>query len=584
MNLNLETTAPDIGTVSCNHTTPVQTVEFCHSVSEIALDKDSRILPDHNSNTDDAPDQAIAEHASVDHELGLAKDPLRQYMREMGTVDLLTREGEIEITKRIEDGLQQVLKALGTYPETVSELLSRFSLTEAEETRLPDVIIDFKETDDKIRVVTPPLASDEKISDTTIKGEQEEQLDRGPDPIELKKRVTALAREYGKAMKAITAAGGIQDKKAKEIMMNVSNIFLEFKYTPLFVKNMVDNLREQVKRINTLEREIRDICIRDCKMPKTVFLQSFPGHEADPTWLKKVLKGRGDYVKKLRVREGEIQLLQKRLASISRKTCLSITEIKEINRMVSVGLAKSERAKQEMVEANLRLVVSIAKTYNNRGVQFLDLIQEGNIGLMKAVDRFEYRRGYKFSTYATWWIRQAITRSIADQARTIRVPVHMIETINKLNRFSQQIFQVMGREATPEELAAKMQLPEEQILKVMSIAKEPISMETPMGEDGCSHLSDFIEDVSIQSPIDTLTGLSLSEVTGELLSSLKPQEARALRMRFGIDMNAAYTLEEVGKLFGLKRERIRQTENIALRKLRHPNLSQQLLAFRDSAE
>ena len=556
------------------------------TVCEIAPETDSLILNDDSSNSaadEDAADEAAAVLASVDGEFGRTTDPVRMYMREMGTVELLTREGEIEIAKRIEDGLQQVLLAVGTYPETVSELLRRYSLVEAEEARLSDTITNFRETDDEIRVATPPPQLDEngKKAETDT---EDEVVDTGPDLEEVKKRVGALKREYNKAMKAITAAGGMQDEKAKKIMVKVAEIFLEFKYTPAYVNLMVGNLREQIARIRSLERQIRDICVRDCRMPRAKFIGSYPGNEGDPEWLDKLLKGRGDYVKKVREREGEIQLLQQRIASIATDTRLPIDEIKEINRKVSIGEAKARRAKKEMVEANLRLVISIAKKYTNRGLQFLDLIQEGNIGLMKAVDKFEYRRGYKFSTYATWWIRQAITRSIADQARTIRIPVHMIETINKLNRISRHMLQVMGREATPEELAEKMEMPEDKVRKVLKIAKEPISMETPIGDDEDSHLGDFIEDANILSPVDTATGLGLGETTHEVLASLTPREAKVLRMRFGIDMNTDHTLEEVGKQFDVTRERIRQIEAKALRKLRHPTRSEQLRSFLDNTE
>ena len=554
------------------------------TVCEIAPETDSLILSDSSTSTDeDAADEAAAVLASVDGEFGRTTDPVRMYMREMGTVELLTREGEIEIAKRIEDGLYQVLKALGTYPETVGELLRRYSLVEAEEARLSDVITNFRELTDEIRVATPPPVLDENGKKTET-NDEEEAVDTGPDLEEVKKRVGALKREYNKAMKAITTAGGMQDDKAKKIMVKVSDIFLEFKYTPVYVNLMVANLREQIARIRTLERQIRDICVRDCKMPRAKFISSFPGMEGNPEWLETTLKGKHAYIKNLREREGEIQLLQQRIASIATDTRLPIDEIKEINRKVSIGEAKARRAKKEMVEANLRLVISIAKKYTNRGLQFLDLIQEGNIGLMKAVDKFEYRRGYKFSTYATWWIRQAITRSIADQARTIRIPVHMIETINKLNRISRHMLQVMGREATPEELAEKMEMPEDKVRKVLKIAKEPISMETPIGDDEDSHLGDFIEDANILSPVDTATGLGLGETTHEVLASLTPREAKVLRMRFGIDMNTDHTLEEVGKQFDVTRERIRQIEAKALRKLRHPTRSEQLRSFLDNAE
>jgi len=588
MNFNSERNMPDVRvnpTSHCNNFTHLQTTLFDHGVREISSEKDSLTHSDYSSNNDvDAIEEISAVLSSEENELACTKDPVRQYMREIGAVELLTHEGEIEIAKRIEDGHRQALKALGTYPETISELLRRYSRVEAEGARLSEFITNYKETDDESRIVTPSAALNENTKKIETKDEEEKQLNKSPDLLKIKKRISALECEYYKAMDAVMAAGGIQDVKAKIIMRNVADIFVEFKYSPQYVNSMVDDLQEQVALIRALEREIRDICIRDCKMPKTKFLESFAGNEDDPAWLEKMLMCRGDYVKKLRGREGEIQLLQQRLSSISLKAGLPIKEIKEINRKVSIGNANSNRAKKEMIEANLRLVVSIAKKYTNRGLQFLDLIQEGNIGLMKAVDRFEYRHGYKFSTYATHWIRQSITRSIAEQARIIRIPAHMNEAINKLNRISQQMLQIMGRKATTEELAEFIAMPEEKINQVMSIKDEPISMETPMGDDGNLYLGDYIADFRIQSPLDTVSNLSLGEVTNKVLSSLKPQEATALRMRFGIDMNTDYTLKEAGVLFGLKRERIRQTESKALRKLRHPDISQQLLAFRDNAE
>ena len=554
------------------------------TVGETAPESDSLILSDSSNSTDeDAVDEAAAVLASVDGEFGRTTDPVRMYMREMGTVELLTREGEIEIAKRIEDGLYQVLAALGTFPEVVGDLIERYKLVIAEEARLSDIITNFRETDDEIRVATPPPATDENGKKTEDDSD-DEPADTGPDPVEVKKRMTALTREYNKAMKAIDAANGIQDDKAQEIMVKVSAIFLEFKYAPAFTAHMVNSLRGQVERIRSLERQIRDICVKDCKMPRSKFLTTFAGSEADPEWLQTQLAAKGDFAKKMKEREPEIATLQKRIQDISVDSRMPIDEIKEINRKMSIGEAKARRAKKEMVEANLRLVISIAKKYTNRGLQFLDLIQEGNIGLMKAVDKFEYRRGYKFSTYATWWIRQAITRSIADQARTIRIPVHMIETINKLNRISRQMLQVMGREATPEELAEKMDMPEDKVRKVLKIAKEPISMETPIGDDEDSHLGDFIEDGNILSPVETATGLGLGETTHEVLASLTPREAKVLRMRFGIDMNTDHTLEEVGKQFDVTRERIRQIEAKALRKLRHPTRSEQLRSFLDNSE
>ena len=550
-------------------------VDMGISVSEVPPDDDEISISDKTSNTDeDAADEAAAVLATVDGEFGRTTDPVRMYMREMGTVELLTREGEIKIAKRIEDGLRQVLRALGTYPETINVLLERYQQVQEEQLRFTDIIINFMETTDEIKVAKPPSDDDD----------EDEVVDTGPDLEEVKNRMMALQKTYAKALKAIDAASGIQDDAGKAEMEKVSDIFLEFKYAPVFVATLVAGLRGQVDRIRSLERQIRDLCVKQCRMPRGTFISSFQGRETDLTWLDDVCKAKKPYVAAVEERRTELELLQTRIQQICVASQLRITDIKEINRKMSIGEAKARRAKKEMVEANLRLVISIAKKYTNRGLQFLDLIQEGNIGLMKAVDKFEYRRGYKFSTYATWWIRQAITRSIADQARTIRIPVHMIETINKLNRISRQMLQVMGREATPEELAEKMEMPEDKIRKVLKIAKEPISMETPIGDDEDSHLGDFIEDGNILSPVETATGLGLGETTHEVLASLTPREAKVLRMRFGIDMNTDHTLEEVGKQFDVTRERIRQIEAKALRKLRHPTRSEQLRSFLDNQE
>ena len=548
-------------------------VDMGITVSEVRPDDDEISISDKTSNTDeDAADEAAAVLATVDGEFGRTTDPVRMYMREMGTVELLTREGEIKIAKRIEEGLKQVLRALGTYPETINVLLERYQQVQEEQLRFTDIIINFMETTDEIKVAKPPSDDDD----------DDEVVDTGPDLEEVKRRMIALQKTYAKALKAIDAAGGIQDDAGKAEMEKVSDIFLEFKYAPVFVATLVGGLRGQVDRIRSLERQIRDMCVKQCRMPRGTFISSFQGRETDLTWLDDACKVKKPYAVALEERRTEIELLQTRIQQICVASQLRIQDIKEINRKMSIGEAKARRAKKEMVEANLRLVISIAKKYTNRGLQFLDLIQEGNIGLMKAVDKFEYRRGYKFSTYATWWIRQAITRSIADQARTIRIPVHMIETINKLNRISRQMLQVMGREATPEELAEKMEMPEDKIRKVLKIAKEPISMETPIGDDEDSHLGDFIEDQNILSPIETATGLGLGETTHEVLASLTPREAKVLRMRFGIDMNTDHTLEEVGKQFDVTRERIRQIEAKALRKLRHPTRSEQLRSFLDT--
>ena len=551
------------------------------TVGEVAPESDTLIINDNNSSADDdAADEAAAVLASVDGEFGRTTDPVRMYMREMGTVELLTREGEIEIAKRIEDGLFQALKALGTYPESINLLLERYQSVVEEQMRLSDIVVNFRETSDEIRVANPPPSADKKDD----KKDEDEVVDTGPDIEEVKRRLAALQKEYAKALKVIDTAGGINDKKSKAAMDKVCEIFIEFKYAPAFVATLTNGLRGQVERIRSLERQIRDMCVKSCKMPRREFIQTFPGRETDTTWLAELIASDKPYAAALKDRQPEIEMMQTRIEQICVGTMLPINEIKEINRKMSIGEAKARRAKKEMVEANLRLVISIAKKYTNRGLQFLDLIQEGNIGLMKAVDKFEYRRGYKFSTYATWWIRQAITRSIADQARTIRIPVHMIETINKLNRISRQMLQQMGREATPEELAEKMEMPEDKIRKVLKIAKEPISMETPIGDDEDSHLGDFIEDQNILSPVETATGLGLGETTHEVLASLTPREAKVLRMRFGIDMNTDHTLEEVGKQFDVTRERIRQIEAKALRKLRHPTRSEQLRSFLDSGQ
>ena len=541
------------------------------TVGEVAPEADTLSINDSTSTTDeDAADEAAAVLATVDGEFGRTTDPVRMYMREMGTVELLTREGEIEIAKRIEDGLRQVLAALGTYPETINVLLERYQMFVDEQMRFTDIIVNFKEKTDEINVAKPPSDDDD-----------DEPVDTGPDMEEMARRILALQKQYAKALKAIDAADGVQDAKGKAEMQKVSEIFLEFKYAPVFVATLVQGLRGQVERIRSLERQIRDLCVKTCRMPRGEFIKSFPGHETDPEWFASVTKSKKPYVEKLLAHQTEIELLQTRIAQICASSLLPITEIKEINRKMSIGEAKARRAKKEMVEANLRLVISIAKKYTNRGLQFLDLIQEGNIGLMKAVDKFEYRRGYKFSTYATWWIRQAITRAIADQARTIRIPVHMIETINKLVRTSRYLVQELGREPQPEEIAVKMDMPVEKVRKVLKIAKEPISLETPVGEEEDSHLGDFIEDKKVINPAEAIVNLNLAEQTRKVLSTLTPREEKVLRMRFGIGEESDHTLEEVGQDFNVTRERIRQIEAKALRKLRHPSRSGKLKAFID---
>jgi len=547
------------------------------SVHEVAPDSDALLLMDTAVSTDDdATEEAAAALATIDSEFGRTTDPVRMYMREMGTVDLLTREGEIKIAKRIEQGLNQALRALASFPPTLINLQDEFARVEATEIKLTDLLtafIDPTQTD----VIPPPVQTHTADDDDD---DDEELLNTGPDPEEARARFKKLKRTATRLQTAV-AKYGSTGKEAEKIRENLTDQFLELKLVPKLTERLTNRLRGVVERIRTQEKAIMRICVREAKMPRKEFITSFPGRESNPNWLRSFSRKKAKFVPALKERAKDIRRLQTKLAAIEEETRLTIGEIKEINRRMSIGEAKARRAKKEMVEANLRLVISIAKKYTNRGLQFLDLIQEGNIGLMKAVDKFEYRRGYKFSTYATWWIRQAITRSIADQARTIRIPVHMIETINKLNRISRQILQEKGREPTPDELAERMEMPEDKVRKVLKIAKEPISMETPIGDDEDSHLGDFIEDLSIASPTDSATFENLRESTQNILAGLTPREAKVLRMRFGIEMNTDHTLEEVGKQFDVTRERIRQIEAKALRKLRHPSRSEQLRSFLD---
>ncbi|MEN9450526.1 MAG: polymerase sigma factor RpoD [Pseudomonadota bacterium] len=546
-------------------------------------------------------------------ELGRTTDPVRMYMREMGTVELLTREGEIKLAKRIEEGLQAILTALTQYPENVFDILSDFVRYEQQEIRLNDIISGFLDLEElSIPLELPPgknivseaeaddegFSEDKSVDDKDTDDDSDEikaktgatdddegfgegELEGGPDPELAHTRFAELKALY-EAYIATQKKYGRHDKKTLKQAALLADAFTKFKLIPRQLDKLTRKMRDLLEKVRMQERVIMRLCINEAKMPRQLFISTFPKNETNENFLKKHINAKKSYSQALKTLHIPVTAAQNKLRELEKTIGMTIAEIKEINRQMSAGEAKARRAKKEMVEANLRLVISIAKKYTNRGLQFLDLIQEGNIGLMKAVDKFEYRRGYKFSTYATWWIRQAITRSIADQARTIRIPVHMIETINKLNRISRQILQATGKEPSPEDLSKKMGLPEDKIRKILKIAKEPISMETPIGdEDGDSHLGDFIEDATALSPIDAATIEGLRETAQRVLASLTPREAKVLRMRFGIDMNTDHTLEEVGKQFDVTRERIRQIEAKALRKLRHPTRSEPLRSFLD---
>ncbi len=553
-------------------------------VHEIAPETDELLLNDNASSTDeDAAEEAAAALASVESEPGRTTDPVRMYMREMGTVELLTREGEIVIAKRIEEGIRQVMHALAYWPGCIETVLGEYNrVTENEEGRLSDVISGFISADDEIPPPAPPVSQkDDSDSDKDDDDDDEEEASNEIDPELAKENFDELASLYKKAEAAI-AKHGRESKRAETALGKLADHFVTFKLVPRLFDQVESEIRDTLSAIRASERVIMNNCIRLAKMPRKEFIKTFPGNEVKLEWIDEFIEAGHTYSDGLATVRPEVLRAQRRMVQLQEIIGLTIPEIKEVNRRMSIGEAKARRAKKEMVEANLRLVISIAKKYTNRGLQFLDLIQEGNIGLMKAVDKFEYRRGYKFSTYATWWIRQAITRSIADQARTIRIPVHMIETINKLNRVSRQMLQEMGREPTPEELGERLEMPEDKVRKVLKIAKEPISMETPIGDDEDSHLGDFIEDATIDSPVDSATIEGLQEATRSVLAGLTAREAKVLSMRFGIDMNTDHTLEEVGKQFDVTRERIRQIEAKALRKLRHPSRSEHLRSFLDS--
>ncbi|KJG37476.1 RNA polymerase subunit sigma-70 [Photobacterium angustum] len=561
-------------------------------VVETAPDADELMMTEDNAD-EDAIEAAAQALSSVESEIGRTTDPVRMYMREMGTVELLTREGEIDIAKRIEDGINQVQCSVAEYPSAIAHLLEQFDKVEADELRLTDIISGFVDPNEEATAAPTATHIGSELSESDLEDEDkdleddedaedsdEDEDDGSIDPELAREKFLELRQAYDKMALAIET-NGRQNATTEVAVEELSEVFKQFRLIPKQFDRLVSSLRDSMDKVRTNERLIMRMCVDNSKMPKKTFVSLFAGNESSQDWIDEALNSGKPYAERLKVYEEDLRRSSLKLRMLEEETGLSIERIKDISRRMSIGEAKARRAKKEMVEANLRLVISIAKKYTNRGLQFLDLIQEGNIGLMKAVDKFEYRRGYKFSTYATWWIRQAITRSIADQARTIRIPVHMIETINKLNRISRQMLQEMGREPLPEELAERMQMPEDKIRKVLKIAKEPISMETPIGDDEDSHLGDFIEDTTLQLPMDAATATNLRAATNDVLAGLTPREAKVLRMRFGIDMNTDHTLEEVGKQFDVTRERIRQIEAKALRKLRHPSRSDVLRSFLD---
>ena len=547
-------------------------------VHETAPDADTLMLAESEDSDDIALEQAAEALAAVENETGRTTDPVRMYMREMGTVDLLTREGEIEIAKRIEEGMRDLLNASVAYPKTVEYVIHFFQLVKDEEKKINDFVTGFLEEMEEVPSAGP--GSQRAKEEAEAQESSDEEGSSGPDMKEVQRRMTSLKRQFNKTTKVIEKKGR-HSKEANQEFKKLGEIFQFLKFSPRMFEDIAAIARDGLNSIREKEKFIQTQLVKNARIPRKDFLALYPDNVTKVRWVDNLMKEKKYKKNLLENVKQDVVIAQKDLIEIESKVGLSLKEIKEINRNMSMGETKMRRAKKDMVEANLRLVISIAKKYTNRGLQFLDLIQEGNIGLMKAVDKFEYRRGYKFSTYATWWIRQAITRSIADQARTIRIPVHMIETINKLNRVSRQMMQDMGREPTPEELSKELDMPEDKVRKVLKIAKEPISTETPIGDDEDSSLGDFIEDTVIESPLENATEESLHFATDDVLASLTAREAKVLRMRFGIGMNTDHTLEEVGKQFDVTRERIRQIEAKALRKLRHPSRSSHLKNFLD---
>ena len=546
-------------------------------VYETAPDADSLMLSESSEDDDDiALEQAAEALAAVESEKGRTTDPVRMYMREMGTVDLLTRDGEIEIAKRIEEGMRDLLDASVQYPGIVAYVQDLYEAVQKGDKRMNELLTGFLEEMEEV-----PSAGPGSVQDSApAKSDDEEEEDTGPDLEEVKRRFTNLKRQFNKTQKILDKKGR-HAKETKEQFAKLGQIFQFLKFSPKMFEDLSFIARKDLAELRLYEKRIQFLMVKNARIPRKDFLEMYQENITKVKWVDSLMKVKKYPKTLLAAIKDDVVIQQKSIKSLEDRVGLSVKDIKEINRAMSIGETKMRRAKKDMVEANLRLVISIAKKYTNRGLQFLDLIQEGNIGLMKAVDKFEYRRGYKFSTYATWWIRQAITRSIADQARTIRIPVHMIETINKLNRVSRQMMQDIGREPTPEELSKELDMPEDKVRKVLKIAKEPISMETPIGDDEDSNLGDFIEDTVITSPLDDATTESLQFATDEVLSSLTAREAKVLRMRFGIGMNTDHTLEEVGKQFDVTRERIRQIEAKALRKLRHPSRSSHMKSFLD---